>query len=139
MMKRCQLAAAIASVLLAVGLVSCGSHTRNTQGAQTQTPVIQNINPLTADDLVAAIAKSGLAVPNPHDVTQRDCPQIGCLQKVETDTVSIMKFPTPGRAQLYAGSINDRLLIEDVVMTFAPSLAPGQRPAYVSALKRAIE
>ena len=136
MMKRFQLAAAIAAPLCAVGLMSCGS---NTRGNPSQTPVIQNINPLTADDLVAAIAKAGLPVPNRRDVTQRDCPQIGCVQKVDTDTVSILKFPTPGRAQLYAGSIHDRLLIEDVVMTFGPAVAAGDRPAYEGAVKRAIE
>ena len=132
-------AVAMASLLVAVGVAGCGSNTgpRGTQGGQT--PAIQNLNPLTVDDLLAAIAKAGLAVPNPRDVTPRDCPTIGCAKKVETDTVSIMEFPTPGRAELYAATIHDRLLIEDVVMTFSSSVPVGQRPAYESAVKSAIE
>jgi hypothetical protein len=136
MMKRFQWPVVLAALLLALVAVSCGS---NTRGNSSQTPVIQNINPLTADDLVAGIAKAGLAVPNPRNVTQRDCPQIGCAQKVETDTVSVMKFPTPGKAELYAGTIHDRLLVEDVVMTFAPSVPASQRQAYEAVVKRAIE
>ena len=88
---------------------------------------------------MAAIAKAGLAVPNPRDVTQRDCPAIGCAKKVDTDTVSIMQFPTPGRAELYAANIHDRLLVEDVVMMFSPSVPAGARPAYENAVKGAIE
>ena len=63
----------------------------------------------------------------------------GCTIKVETDTVSIMKFPTPGSAELYAGSIQHRFQIADVVMSFSPAVSAGERPAYDDAVKRAIE
>lgn len=97
------------------------------------------LNPSTIDDLFASIAKSGLPAPNPRDVTQRDCPRIGCLRKIETDTVSIAKFPTTGRAEQYAGSTHHVFLIEDVVMSFAGSVPPGQDQEYERAVKRAIE
>jgi hypothetical protein len=128
----------LAALAGAIAVAACGAHTGGLQNGQNQTTV-QNLNQFSADDLVAVMARAGLAVPNPRDVTQRDCPQIGCASKVDTDTVSIMKFLTPGRAELYAGSIHDRFLIEDVVVSFSPAVPAGARTAYESAVKRAIE
>jgi hypothetical protein len=77
-------------------------------------------------------------MPNPRDVTQR-CPEIGCANKVETDTVGIIKFPTPGNAQLYAGSIQHAFQIEDVVMTFTSLVPTNGQLADEEAVKRAIQ
>jgi hypothetical protein len=97
------------------------------------------LNPLTIKDILVAIGKAGLAVPNPRDLTQRDCPEIGCENKEETDAVSIIKFPTPGKAQLYAGSTEHAFQIEDVVMTFTSLVSTNEQLAYEEAVKRAIE
>ena len=62
----------------------------------------------------ASIARNGLPVPNPRDVTNAECPEIGCIEKVDTDTVSIMKFPSSGRAEIYAASTHNVFQIVDV-------------------------
>jgi hypothetical protein len=104
-----------------------------------RTTISNRLNPLTIKDILVSIGKAGLAVPNPRDVTQRDCPEIGCANKVETDTVSIIKFPTPGKAQLYAGSTGHAFQIEDVVMTFTSLVRTNEQLAYEEAVKRAVE
>jgi hypothetical protein len=120
---------------------ACGGHTatHQTDGRQSDAANSGSLNSLTVDDILASIGKAGLAVPNPRDVTQSDCPEIGCTDKVETDTVSIIKFPTPGRAQLYAGSTHHVFQIEDVVMTFTSLVPTNEQLAYEEAVKRAIE
>jgi len=81
----------------------------------------------------------GWAVPNPRDVTARDCPEIGCTAKVDTDAVSIIRFPSPGKAQLYAGSRHQVFQSADVVMTFSPSVPPSLQVEYERVVQRAIE
>jgi hypothetical protein len=139
---------AVGSALLGLLLMAaCGATTPTTVGHDTATqtrltngnPPGEVLNPSTIADLLAAIANAGLAAPNPRDVTQRDCPDIGCMTKIDTDTVSIIKFSTTGRAELYAGSTHHVFLIEDVVMTFADSVPTGQRLEYERAVKRAVE
>jgi hypothetical protein len=119
---------------------ACGGHpaTHQTDGRQGDA-ANSGLNSLIAHDILASIGKAGLAVPNPRDVTQSDCPEIGCANKVETDTVSIIKFPTPGKAQLYAGSTQHAFQIEDVVMTFTSLVPTNEQLAYEEAVKRAIE
>jgi hypothetical protein len=119
-------------------VAACGGHTTTTDGRHSDTAISGSLNPLTAHDILASIGKAGLAVPNPRDVTQSDCPEIGCTDKVETDTLSIIKFPTPGRAQLYAGSTHHVFQIEDVVITFSSLVPTSQQLAYEEAVKRAI-
>ncbi|WP_110317898.1 hypothetical protein [Mycolicibacterium moriokaense] len=121
-------------------VAACGGHatTYQTDGRQSNA-ANSGLNALTVHDILASIGKAGLAVPNPHDVTQSDCPEIGCTNKVETDTVSIIKFPTPGRAQLYAGSTEHAFQIEDVVMTFTSLVPTNEQLAYEETVKRAIE
>jgi hypothetical protein len=133
--RRCARAAAAALVVL-IAVAACD--TNRTRAPEQVNPSSVRLNPATVDDLLASIAKAGLAAPNPHDVTQRDCPAVGCASKTETDTVSIMVFPTPGRAELYAGSTHNVFLVEDVVLSFSPSLPADQRAVYEEAVKRAI-
>jgi hypothetical protein len=134
--KRNELAASVAIVGQLV-VTACGSATHTAAGHQTQAPFA--LNPLTAGQLLTSMTNAGLAVPNPRDVTQRDCPAMGCTNKVETDTVSVIKFPSSGKAQLYAGSVHQVFQIADIVLTFAPSVPTTQRIAYENAVKRAIE
>jgi hypothetical protein len=122
-------------------VAACGGHTvaHQTESSHSGSTISNRLNPLTIKDILVAIGKAGLAVPNPRDVTQRDCPEIGCENKVETDTVSIIKFPTPGKAQLYAGSTEHAFQIEDVVMTFTSLVPTNEQLAYEEAVKRVIE
>jgi hypothetical protein len=117
---RRRLLAIVGSLFGLFVMAACGGHTAINGG----------LNALTVHDILASIGKAGLAVPNPRDVTQSDCPQIGCANKVETDTVSIIKFPIPGRAQFYAGSTEHTFQIEDVVMTFTSLVRTNEQLAY---------
>jgi hypothetical protein len=53
--------------------------------------------------------------------------------------VSIMVFPTSGRAQLYAGSTHDVIQLENIVLGFSASVPARQRAAYEEAATRAIQ
>lgn len=134
---------AVLAIMLTVGLhtlTACGndSTTTDTRGSAPG-PGVGVLNPYTVDDLIALLGRAGLPVPNPRQVTERDCPRIGCTDAVETDTVAVMKFPTSGQAQVYAGSVHDRIQMLDVVMTFDPAVPPQQRQRYEAALKNAIK
>lgn len=96
-------------------------------------------NNRSAEDLIAAIQSSGLPAPNPRNVTAGNCPAVGCIDKVDTDTVSIMKFPTTGKAELYAGSTQLCFQIADVVVTFAPTVSPSQQQQYERVVTREIQ
>jgi hypothetical protein len=134
------LRATVISVFGLFVVAACGGHvaTYQTPGRHSDAANNGSLNSLTVHDILASIGKAGLAVPNPRDVTQNDCPEIGCTDMVETDTVSIIKFLTPGRAQLYAGSTHHVFQIEDVVMTFSSLVPTSQQLAYEEAVKRAI-
>lgn len=125
--------------LLAAAACASPTATDETEDGRNDTTTSYSLNPLTVEDIVVSIGDAGLAVPNPRDVTQRDCPVIGCTSKVETDTVSIIKFASPGSAQVYAASTPSHFQIADVVMTFSPVVPTSEQPAYAAAVKRAIE
>lgn len=63
-------------------------------------------------------------MPNAHDVGPQKCPHIGCIDAVDTDTVSIMKFPSTGKAELYAASVPSMFQVEDMVLVFASAIPP---------------
>lgn len=42
------------------------------------------------------------------------CPDLGCQASVDTDTVSVMEFPSTGSAELYAGSTVDVFQVVNV-------------------------
>lgn len=96
------------------------------------------LNTATASGLVAAFTKAGLQVPNPRDVTQAKCPPIGCVEAVDSDTVSIIKFPGTGKAERFAGATPDIFLIEDIVLVFSPAVPAAQRGSYEQIARRAV-
>lgn len=93
---------------------------------------------MTASGLVAEFTKAGLQVPNPRDVTPTKCPPIGCVEAVDSDTVSIIKFGGTGKAERFAGATPDMYLIEDIVLVFGPAVPAGQRAAYEQIARRAV-
>jgi hypothetical protein len=142
--RRCCRAATIASLVL---LAACGANTGPSEtkigpsenpGTSLTLPSV-SLRPATLTELVAYLAKAGLAVPNPRDVTQRDCPAIGCTKKVETDTVAIMAFSTTGRAQLYAGSTSHVFQVTNLVVSFSASVPTAAQGVYEAAIQRAVE
>jgi hypothetical protein len=51
--------------------------------------------------------------------------------------VSILKFPGTGPAQLYMGAISNAYQVEDVVLTFAPTVTAEQKQDYERVVARA--
>jgi len=96
------------------------------------------LNDVSVDAVLAALAKAKLPALNAHDTTSSRCPEAGCVEAIDTDTVSILKFPSTGRAELYAASVRDMLQVEDVVVVFAPTLTTGQKAAYGQVVKNAM-
>jgi hypothetical protein len=93
---------------------------------------------VTAPGLVAAFTKAGLQVSNPRDVTPTKCPPIGCIEAVDSDTVSILKFGGTGQAERFAGATPDMYLIEDIVLVFSPAVPAGRRVTYEQIARRAV-
>src|ERR1700757_2734658 len=79
---------AVSALGLLLALTACGANTTATRASHDgqQETAINILDPNTVDDLLSSIAHVGLPVPNPRHVTERDCPDIGCTDKVDTDT-----------------------------------------------------
>ena len=88
------------------------------------------LNDVGASQLVDAIGKAGLPVANRHDVTEATCSEVHCAQAIDTDTVSVLKFPTTGTAQKYAGVTRNSYQVEDLVLVFAPTVTADAEAAY---------
>jgi hypothetical protein len=117
------------SLAAAAVVACCGACAPSHHGGQAEGP---------AAGVVSAITGAGLAMPNARDVTDRDCPQIDCASKVETDTVTVTKFPTPGKAAIYAATLKRLFQIEDIVLTFSAAVTPEQQGLYENAVTRAL-
>ncbi|MFZ0834077.1 MAG: hypothetical protein WAM92_13535 [Mycobacterium sp.] len=128
----------VAAVAVVASLAAANACDTNSTARHAQRPGAAVLNPATVEDLLHAITSAGLRAPNPRDVTSAECPQLGCTKKVVTDTISIIKFPSPGTAEMYAGEVPDRFQVTDVVVGFPPDMPPDQRTAYEGAVTRAI-
>jgi hypothetical protein len=117
-------------------VAACATRVPTSPSSVPSAPAI--LNTVTAPELVAAFTKAGLPVPNPHDVTEAKCPAIGCVEAIDSDTVSIIKFPGTGAAERYAATTPDTYLIEDIVVVFTPSVPAGVRVTYEQIARRAV-
>ncbi|WP_149438941.1 hypothetical protein [Mycolicibacterium sp. P1-5] len=117
----------VAAVVAATALQGCGAqHTRPTP----TTAGAVMLNNVSAAQVLDAITKAKLPALNARDATASTCPTAGCLEATNTDTVSILKFPSTGRAELYAAAVPDMLQVEDIVVVFASTLSAEQKAAY---------
>jgi len=123
--------------LAAVAMLAACSHTAPTTPNTAPVQVPAQLNGVSAAQLMDAIVKAGLPAPNRRDTTAVKCPKLQCVQSIETDTVSVLKFPGTGRAQLYAAAISNVYQVEDVVLTFAPTVTADQKQDYERAVDRA--
>jgi hypothetical protein len=130
----------LATVVSVAGLViaACGAQTSGSDHQTSQPRGAARLNTTTVAELLAAFTDAGLAVPNAHDVGPEKCPPIGCTDAVDSDTVSIMKFPSTGKAELYAASVPGMFQVEDVVLVFSSALPPDARRGYELVAKDAI-
>ncbi|MBS4728714.1 hypothetical protein MSM1_10345 [Mycobacterium sp. SM1] len=119
-------------------VAACGARTSGDEDRTRHPGGAAILNTTTVAEFVAAFADAGLAVPNAHDVGPQKCPRIGCIDAVDTDTVSIVKFPSTGKAELYAASVAHMFQVEDVVLVFSSVLSPEARRPYEQVAERTI-
>lgn len=122
---------------LAVLLAGCGDKDSRGTGGPAPRPAVM-LNDVSVAAVLGAITNAKLPAVNAHDATATRCPEAGCLQATDTDTVSILKFPSTGRAELYAAAIPNMLQVEDIVLVFAPTVTDTQKTAYVQAVNKAM-
>ena len=125
----------VAAVALAVAVQGCGA--RNTHPTPTTAGAVM-LNNVSVAQVLDAITKAKLPAVNARDATASTCPTAGCLEATSTDTVSILKFPSTGRAELYAAAVPDMLQVEDIVIVFAPTLTNEQKTAYGRVVKNSM-
>ncbi|MGH3521251.1 MAG: hypothetical protein ACRDU4_00150 [Mycobacterium sp.] len=130
----------VAAVISVAGLVvvACGAQPSGGDHQTSHPRGGASLNTTTVAELVAAFTDAGLAVANAHDVGPQKCPHIGCIDAVDTDTVSIMKFPSTGKAELYGASVPSMFQVEDVVLVFSSAIPPEARRSYELVAKDAI-
>jgi hypothetical protein len=133
MRRRCGLAVLLPAVVLA-GCSHNDSHGTAVNAARV--PVM--LNDVSVATLLDAMTKAKLPALNARDTTSTRCPEAGCVAAADTDTVSILKFPSTGRAELYAAAVPDMVQIEDVVVVFAPTLTGEQKTAYRQVVTKAM-
>ncbi|MCX2715979.1 hypothetical protein [Mycolicibacterium sp. J2] len=113
----------------AVALTSCASH--QAAGATPAPPEAGvPLNQLSANGIADTIKRSGMPIPNAHDVTATTCARLQCTGAVDSDPVSIVTFAQSGPAERYAGDTANSYVVEDIVLVFAQATTPADRAAY---------
>ncbi len=131
-------AAVLPVILLAAGLTGCGDKQTVPTPTSATLGAAGPLKGVSVAVVLAAIDAAHLPALNPHDVTASVCPAAGCTEARATDTVSILKFPSTGRAEIYAAAIRDMVQVEDVVLVFDSAVGDSQKQAYSQAVKRAV-
>ena len=114
----------LAVLAVAIACVAACGHA----AAPTSGP--EQLNGISASQAVDAITKAGLQAPNRRDVTAQKCQELNCVQAVDTDTVSVIKFPTTGIAQKYEASARNVYVVEDLVLSFPEGLPLDRQRQY---------
>ena len=120
----------VAVTAIAGAATGCGGNNASPSPSVPAGKAPAILNTVSTAAMLNAINRAGLPAAHPHDVTTSMCPDAGCVAAAATDTVSILKFPTSGKAEIYAAAIPDMLLIEDMVIVYDRSVAADQKAAY---------
>ncbi len=123
-------------MITAFVIAACGGQHSAGPSGDSHRPAI--LNTATVPELVASFSKAGLPVPNAHDVTPAKCPEIGCTDAVDSDTVSVIKFGNTGAAERFAGTTPDVYQIEDVVLVFTSTVPDDHKAAYEQIARTAV-
>lgn len=126
-----------ATIALAVSaLTACGHSATGGRPANTA-ELPASLNTLSASQVVDDFIKVGLPARNPREVTGQECPKVGCVQAISTDTVSVFKFPATGIGQRFTEGRPNVYQIEDLVLTFTPSVTDDVKRRYEQVVQRA--
>lgn len=134
--KPCGLA--MAALMLSATLAGCGGRDTGAKAPSGGGHGQALLNNVSTAAVLEAITKAKLPAVNAHDATDAMCPEAGCVEARATDTVSILKFPSTGRAELYASSIPAMMQVEDIVLVFDKSVNDAQKAAYAQVVKKAV-
>ena len=134
--KACGLA--MAALMLSAALAGCGGRDVGGKAPAGGAHGPALLNDVSTAAVLDAIAKAKLPAVNAHDATDALCPEAGCVEARATDTVSILKFPSTGRAELYAGSMPSMVQVQDVVLIFDKAVSDAQKAAYGQVVKKAV-
>ncbi len=89
-------------------------------------------------DVVHALQRAGLAVPNALDTTEQECPAAGCDQAVVTDTLRVKSFATAPLAMRYA-SPRGLDHAGTIVVSFAPPVTQTVRAEYWGQIQKVVK
>lgn len=126
-----------ATLLVAAAITGCqrppapGPQAGNLTGAPM-------LNTVTAQSLVRDMGAAGLAVANPRDVAKQRCPDIRCIEAIETDAVTVLVFSTTGAGEGYAGATPGTFQVMNIVLQFAPGVTVKDRAAYEQVVNKAL-
>ncbi|QPG71512.1 hypothetical protein [Mycolicibacterium mucogenicum] len=104
-------------------------------GALTGAPIL---NTVTAQAVVRDMGAAGLPVANPRDVATQKCPDIKCIEAIETDTVTVLVFSTTGAAEGYAGATPGTFQAMNIVLKFGPTVSVTDKTAYEQVVNKAL-
>jgi hypothetical protein len=88
-------------------------------------------------DVVRALSRSGLAVPNALDTTAQECAAVGCDQAVVTDTLRVKSFADSSQARRYAAA-HGLDCISTIVVSFAPPVEAADRERYLDEIESVV-
>lgn len=92
---------------------------------------------LTASEAVEIFVAEGLSAPNPQDVTETACAQIGCEEAVATDVVTVFRWEDSSQAIAHSGDLKQPAYsLDEFVITF-PVDTEVDTAAYAAALEEA--
>lgn len=104
-------------------------------GALTGAPIL---NTVTAQAVVRDMGAAGLPAANPRDVATQKCPDIKCIEAIETDTVTVLVFSTTGAAEGYAGATPGTFQAMNIVLKFGPTVSVTDKTAYEQVVNKAL-
>jgi hypothetical protein len=137
----------VALTTAVVLMSACSSHAPSTVTPSAPTQAVSagalparqgEMGELTAKGLIDALNQAGFAAPNPVNATVQDCPTIGCVQSVVTDTLRARSFATTGQAEIFAKD-RDLFQVTTIVVTFAPPMTPAEQDRYRAEIQKLVD
>ena len=93
---------------------------------------------ITAREAVDVFVEAGLPAPNPRDVTETSCSDIGCAEAVQTDVVTVYRWNANAEALAHAADLQQPAYsLNEFVITF-PAETEAETSAYANALRGAV-
>lgn len=127
---------AVTFALLATG---CAAETTTTTQSSPTTSTVNNaVDPFSLDAILDHVEKQGLPVTGAKDTTDQTCATAKCDKAVTADQLTIARFASTGRAEVYAGTQEHMFQVLDIVVTFPADTSPAAREQYSEAVKSAL-